>query len=486
MSLESIRLRATRGTQTAWTTGLKVYEKECVAANPIEIDLGWTTVHDTPQESFTVTVYWRGHYKGETIVSDWSVPLTVTFPASECAKSYDGSVWRWSHRLNFGGLKEAMTQNKTFNYADRSYDVIDLMVTVYANFTATYAKAHGNTYQSNRETQSLHIGYFPEFVIKNVRYEKSNAISIHYQTTWTRTDDRYCVEIFYDNNERRSILKKNVWGTITRGCANGRLGLIEFPTEYLENHVLGHDVHIRVRWNASYRANNMEFATADYRGPIEDATICNTPKLTLVPNAYGAKADQYVVNIKVTDTGDLKAPIDYATVKMRNGKYKVDEITVKAGEVAQFRFCPFNTNLIFDCVACRGTAVSRQVSIAASKIRHTKQSTVINSINDETFRAEFEYNQEFSVDTEAQKDIVKLAGRRRPSAFYGDGAAVSMSFDCDVVDTDAIDLESLPEFGDFIIRMADGRRYALAGTVSLNWSNPHYKHVTISGEEVDA
>ena len=482
MSLGNIALRSVNPT-SEWTTGLRVYEMD--DGRRRNVQLSWTTEYADCHESFTITVFWRGWYRGRPIQSSWSDAIIVTIPVSKCSKTYDGKLYRWYTYLDFDYLRSAIA-GQSFDYRDRLFDQIELSVTVWSNYQSWYTEKF-NQYQSNHAKQTLWIGYFPMYVIEEARYEKSNWISLYYTTTWERNDDRFCIDVFYDYTEGRSVLAKTIWGTVSRGCKlPDQKGLIEFSTENLLTHVKDHQIRIVVRFNASYRPVNLDFAEARVEGFLEDGTICNTPYLEFVPTPQLTKDSRYCVNIKATDTGDLFAPIEFITIKMRDGKYKIDEMTVKPGEIASFRFCPFNTPLVFDAIASRGQGTSKQVSIAMAGVRHESNSTVITSVDDPSVLIDAEFNQDFSVSTEAEKEIVKLAGRARPSAFYGDGGSTTMTFGAILIDDDAIEVEHIPESGDFVIRLADGRRYALSGNASLSWDHPRFKQLTISGEEVDA
>ena len=87
---------------------------------------------------------------------------------------------------------------------------------------------------------------------------------------------------------------------------------------------------------------------------------------------------------------------------------------------------------------------------------------------------------------QADFDTVKLAGRRRPSAFYGTGGTTSVSFGGYVLNDSAESFEAIADAGDVVCRFPDGRRYAIAPTVSLSYSNPAVVRVGVSGYEVQA
>lgn len=480
---------------TTSSNGYRVYENAdaSVGSSGHPIRLVWTTEFGPDvQNNFVFSIRWRAWEKGMSLRTAWSDTYAATLNASTCnpTQPIRNGRWWWSHDLDIDGLLHDIADSSgAFRYDTRRFDQIDMTVSLYTNYTTS----EGVKRKSETATVNLYIGHIPEYRITSVFYEESDLMVIEYDTTWTRKDDRYCFEELYVSgygsvfdqldddtfsdiiqiaDEEDSALRGNTWGTVT---APGR---IEVPTKLLTQHLKGKSVYLDIRFNASYRPVDMDFANARGYFEVEDRTICNTPTIRLV-----ASDDPYSVSVRTGDSGDLNAPIEKVTVKLMGGKYDADEVTVEPGEVATLRFCPFATPLVIEAVGSRGKATSKSVAASAGRIT-TGGITVLDSIAEE-LRVTLTWNQVHDIVTTGEREMIKLA-RRRPSAFYGTGGAASFSMQAALIDEDGKDLERLPELGDVMVRIHDGRRYAIAMEAGISWEGPRVKTVTVSGEEVDA
>lgn len=470
MSIEGLRIHGISMTSNG---DLRIYESTGDVNNNARI--GWTTALKDPQEFFMVTVRWRGYLKNSPYESAWSQEFTKTLSASqvECQQEASGR-WYWSVGFSQLQILEKLTNRSIWSFYSRIYDTIEFSISVQSKFTGSFASEYGQAY-SEICSGTRYIGYIPEYRITNVVYEKSDAISIYYTTKdWNRADDRYCVDRCQDVMRASDLCKELVWGTVSS------YGKIEFPTSLLLDHVKNRQINLLVRFNAAYRQSNLDFSTASYMGVVEDGTICNTPQIY-----YSASSNKHEVVIQTADSGDLNAPIEQVTVKMVGGKYDLDEVTVPCGEKAVFPFVPFNQDVSFSAVGSRGNAISDLVALASTMVRHDGGSTVLTSV--QTLKeVEIAYGQEFSLTAGKQREEVELAGRRRPVVLYGKGGKTDFRFDATLVEVDAMDIEAMGDEGVLMLRLADGRRYALSADITLTWSNPHFKSLSISGAEVDA
>lgn len=488
MAILNLGLTGSTYTQSS-SNGYRVYESadSSVGSAGHDIYLTWSTEYGgAVQDSFTFTFYWRGWSKGTSGVSAWSSPITVTVDANLVTRRqpYSGGRTWWYYPItSLAFISEAFPDG--IRYDTRAYDQIDVQVSLYSNYTnSAGVKRKSDTVRAN-----VYVGHVPEYSITSVYYEESDLVVIEYDTTWERQDDRYCFEEAYVTDYGAvsddpyfsdiiqivddTILKTRVWGTIT---APGR---IEVPTSILNQHIKNRVLYLDIRFNAAYRPADMDFANARGYFEVEDRTICNTPTLRLT-----SSNDPYSVSVVTGDSGDLDAPIEKVTVKLLGGQYGADEVTVTPGDTATLRFCPFGQPLCIEAVGSRSKATSASVSVWAPAIVVTRGITVLDSIAANS-RAILEYNQTFDIKTTGEKEIVKLA-RRRPSAFYGTGGSTSVRMQTVLVDESGLGIERMPELGDVMMRIHDGRRYALAAEVSLSWEGPRIKNVTISGEEVSA
>lgn len=480
---------------TTSSNGYRVYESadSSVGSSGHPIRLVWTTEFGPDvQDTFTFTVRWRAWERGMSLRTAWSETYAATFNASACSPQQPvrNGRWWWSHDLDVDGLLyDIADSGGAFRYDTRRFDQIDMTVSLYTNYTTS----EGVKRKSETATVNLYVGHIPKYEITSVYYEESDLMVIEYETTWERKDDRYCFEelyvsgygsvfdqiedesfsdIIHIEDETASALKGNTWGTVTA------LGRIEVPTKQLTQHLKGKSVYLDIRFNASYRPADLDFANARGYYEVEDRTICNTPTLRVT-----ASDDPYSVSVLTGDSGDLGAPIEKVTVKLFGGKYDADEVTVSPGEVATLRFVPFATPLVVEAVGSRGKATSRSVAASAGRI-DVGGITVLDSIAEEE-RVTLQWNQTHDITSAGERETIKLA-RRRPSAFYGTGGTTAFSMQAVLIDEDGRDLERLPEYGDVMVRIHDGRRYAIAMEAGVSWDGPRIRTVTVSGEEVDA
>ena len=159
-------------------------------------------------------------------------------------------------------------------------------------------------------------------------------------------------------------------------------------------------------------------------------------------------------------------------------------VTVECGEVAIMRGCPLNTPLVFEGVGSNGVSTSKKVTVLDGITIKAKGVALIESVDPDGGRVELVYNQSFSVSSEAEGDTVKLAGRRRPSSFYGHGGTRSVKVEGVLLDDAGTDIEAMPEHGDAFVLLPDGRAYKCRISVSLDWDFPRLRNVSVSGEEV--
>lgn len=465
---------------------VKIFE----GGEPREVQIVWTTEQGTDfNKSFTLAIKYKGWYKGMTTCTGWSAVRTQEIDASACHRNppHPSSRWYWMHNLDIDGVLSEITSGGKWAYETRKFDTIEFNISIIANHTESYIE------QFHEETTGPAffdgwIGNIPKYTITNVYYESSDLLVIEYNTTWTRIDDRWCIEMLwlYESESRvyNACDQGALWGSVSK------LGRIEVPVSSLRYHIKNRRIRLTVRFNATYRLPNWQFAHATYDGICGDLSICNTPYVTLVgePTEYGVG-----VIIRVGDLHDLGAPIEKVTVKLRGGKYSFHQKTVNVGDVATFGQCPLNKELYFDVVGSRGKATSAVVSIKVAPIKsehgwleHLPSGEMVPLI----WRAASD-DRGLSVKTQGNYEMVNLA-RRRPSAMWGDGGTTSVSITRAFLRSedglDMIDqLELFAELGgEFVIRDPDGHVYAIAGTVSISNPSKTYWKVTISGDEVDA
>lgn len=467
--------------QQGTTSGILVREEEDVAGER-KIRLVWSTEWGTPrQDRWVITMEASGYPVGDT----YSVPIgsaTETFPSSECHETKpdgdSGRVW-WSHDLDVGGLlSKILGPTKKWMYSTRQYDTVDFVVSVHSIFNEPLASGQA---ESDTAWLDFSIGYCPTYVITGAHYEAGDVLVIDYETSWLRKDDRFSLE---EEASRPGgactvdgvpLLYAGVHGTISS------IGRIEVPASKLTQHVAGKSVYLNIWFNASYRPISLEFAHAVGTVTVVDNRTCSTPFLTLLEVGE-------TIRIATSDTHDQQLSSEYVTIKMVGSKYSVDQVTVPMGGVAEFRFAPFSSTVEFEAVGyTSGGATSRVSTRRRTTTPASTGAIVIDPVTQgrrvrlDTFETGSDIGP--TVSTSPQVETVKLAGRKRPSAYYGEGATSTVSVSAALLG-DASDVEALAEVGDVMLRFPDGRRYCIAPNVKVSRVSEALVKVTISGSEV--
>ena len=469
--------------------GLLVDEAEDVNGGR-DIRLVWSTEEDDQTNYQWVisidvtTVHLKGG--GDTYGSSLGIGThTQTFEAGEChmVKPYgdNGRVW-WSHSLDVDGLLgEICGSTHQWMYSTRKYDSIDFVARVHSNWAEGTGIPGGTG--SDTATLSFSVGFLPIYTLTSAYYESDETFVIEYSTTWTRKDDRYAVENSANAEggasavEGRPILYNFYWDTV---AANGR---IEVPVSYLTEHIAGKEVYLNVRFNAAYRPSGMEFARASKTLTVGDNRTCNTPRLTLVSSTVNG------ILIKTEDSGDGDLPPDWVTVKMVGSRYSVDQVRVRCGEQALFRFAPFGEQVQFQGIGSTDSgAVSGPSNVITTYSAGVPGGIVIDDIDSlSSVSLPLRLTSGDMGPTVERKPVmetVKLAGRKSPSAYYGTGSTANVSFSAALLDEDGVDVEGISEWGDVMVRFPDGRRYCIAPTVRVSRLTSRIISVDISGEEV--
>ena len=456
--------------------------------------LVWTTDSGTgTHKSFTITISFSGIPKGLTTQTAQSKIYTKTLNISECnehTSQYASGVF-WAVGLSkFDDLvsKLGSYTNDDIDYANRSYDYLKFDVSIIANYADDFEWAQGQT-SSPPEYANLTVSYIPDYVISDVYYDEPELIVIEYTAEgWTRFDDRWALHNAKVSDgtstmlKSESIIAQNTWGTVTK------YGRIECPASAFTESLMGKDIRLMVRFVASYQPIGGAGNTDTWEDTVTSKILKNTPTLSLASN------DGSSIAFNVGDSGDKDAEIDTVTVTMEDGRYTVDTVTVvKEGSSfpqAVFRFCPYNKDLSFTAIGTKGKGASNPKTVSGVKLKNRNKTSF--DVIDGTGHVDLYQDIETSISTANNHDLVQFKGRRRPSAFYGEGGTTSLSFSASMLYEDADDFMALAQAelgdtGDIMVRLPDGRRYAMAvDSCDVDWTLRNQKQVSISGEEVDA
>lgn len=463
------------------TLGLKVFERED-SLGARDIRLVWSTeLGSDTNKSWTVGFSAYGYAKG-TYAEAPICTVQDEFTPAQCheSKPYGdgGRVW-WSHDLGIGGALSKLTGSGAWTYASRKYDSI--RIEAFARSTYVNTMPDGST-QSETARLTTYIGFVPEYEITGAYYEDKDRLTITYSTTWTRKDDRWWI---CDEDGRvggksvvggKALTTESTSGTITS------IGRIDVPAERLSTFVAGKSVRLNVHFNASYRPIGDFFANSVKELVVANRTTCDGVSLVLV--SVGK-----TVKVRATAPTSDTMP-DGAIIMVDDSHYNFDIMQVALGEVAEFKYLPFGSEVKLSAIGYRDNGSTSESTSSLTVKTPGGGGCVIDVLSTGErlvmTMTEGGADKGPTVKTSPECDTVKLAGRSRPSAFYGTGGSTSVSFSGVVLDEDARDYEALAEKGDILLRFSDGRRYAITPEVQIARADIHKMTVKISGEEVSA
>ena len=473
--------------------GALMYERDDAShASGHDLRLSFTTEFGSDvQESFTIRVSAKGYPKGMSYESQWK-DFEATVPASQCneSRSYSGGRVSWSVPLTAIGTLVAEFGGGKWTYAGRAYDTATFEVSVRANWSRDVMGVGGSKpdWVSEWAHAELYMGFLATYVLTQAYYESADLLVIEYATTWTRQDDRFAIgtdthvaatvgggddEGIILLSSSGGVLAQEYWGTV---AAPGR---IEVPVSLLTRHLRGKAVWFDVAFNPAYRPYAIaRRGVAQGELVVGDKAECDSCTLAVVPSE-----DPYAVWIKTGDAHDLDSPITEVSVKCRTATGYSSQETVRVGQVAKMRGCPLNTPLVFEGVGGNGYSTSRKVTVVTAGEIKARAVVVVESAVTES-RAVIRFDKKYRVSSEPERETMKLAGRSRPSSFYGHGGTTSVEVSGVLVDEDGTDIERMVKEGDVYMRLPDGRAYRCTATAALDWDFDRLRNVTVTGEEV--
>lgn len=446
-------------------------------------------------KSFEFQITFTGLVKGKNIETRESSTFTATIPVAQChehTSPYGSGVFWGISFSQISGLLANLTNGDTganLTYGKRKYDRLKLNVSIRANFIQDW---WGIGMNSSWENQQIELIYVPQLIIDKVYYDESDLVVIEYSTPdWSRDDDRWALNYirgaegpFY-NATRYLVDEDNTWGS----CA--KQGRIELSTDLLKYSMMNKNVRIQLRIVPSYMPPTQTnyFATDTRTLTVGNETVRNTPTIERI------NSDKNKIEFALGDGGDKGKPINQITVKMEGGLYKIDQITVSQNEDGTFphvifKFIPFNTPVYFTAIGSNEKDVSEPKTIGPFTLSNRNR-TVFDSLINGT-HVELVDDVQTSIEDRNNQTLVQMAGKRRPSAFYGAGGTTNLSFSATMLFDDANQFLSLADsnetfVGDVMVRLPDGRRYAMAvDSAKADWTLRNQKTVTISGQEVSA
>lgn len=464
------------------TVGIKIFEREDgKGSRPIRIVWSTELGSDT-QASWVISVSATGYPTGQYDESQICSATAQISPIACHETKPDGDAGRvwWSHDLDVGDALSKMTGGtKSWKYDGRAYDSIRLEVSVHSIFVSQLPD--GRT-QSETAWLTCFIGFVPEYSLVSAYYDSKDYLAITYTTTWTRKDDRWYL---CDDPSKvggmcavggRSLTRQNTNGTISA------IGTILVPTSSLTTNISGKSVYFNVHFNSVYRQMGDFFANATKTLVVGSRLECSGVNVAVVEEGER-------VGIKVTQ-GSTKSPADGATVMVDGGHYSFDSKDVAIGGVAYFDKLPFGKDVTFSAIGYTTAGATSKTTSSVTVRTPPSSGLVIDALStgDRLVMTMTEGGADKgpTVRSTRESTTVKLAGRERPSAFYGTGGTTYVSFSGVVLDDDADDFEALAEVGDIMLRFPDGRRYVISPTIEVSRKSLYAMRVKISGDEVSA
>lgn len=462
--------------------------------SPVSLYFNWSTRTGLDwSKTFVMKVRWRGIPKGtvgtgEVGNTPWSEWEEKRIPASSCSptqRANDDRTW-WSIPLG-SIVPESEISGGSWYYPYRKYDQVQIRISMYAEYIEGMIDADGNSY-SPTTTSDIWVGYFPDYTITDIYQQGSSVIITYTAEGWTRTDDRY--EILDLTADKKDMLSSWTFGT--QSGAVEKIGWIEIPTSSLRFLPKeGSTVYAKVRWNASYREAGMDFADASAVFTFENKSTANTPTGSVTVNPDGS------ISVGVGDSGDKGNEIYQAIVKVEGDGFEFDQVVVDTVDMANalLNFPPLGKEIT---VQIQGTTATGGVSevIERKVFVPADGKALIDAFDQDGNRVgeqcKLDANLDWSVKRSRNFDTVKLAGRQRPSAFFGEGGTSSISLSGIVFwkglgKFDADRFYALGEADMVVIRFPDGQRFVsvIDGITTSESASDKKTKVSISATEVE-
>lgn len=457
MAVTDVGLSALTSESTDYINGYRVY----AGASDKPLYLKWRTLSGAEaNDSFDISVDYRYVPRGTSedgYWTDWHGGGWTNIPVSECNGRQSGgqSGWQWSldlaTLLDRCGLKEGFTDGSTFGFGSRKFDIVHMQVNIKSQMS--------NGSASPRTDTQLWLGYFPAYEIERVYCDTLDEVKVEYFADgWERVDDRWSLESL-DVDGASLLLNSKPWGTVARHSASGN-GTVIIPVEKLAKAApIGKNVYLKLNFNAAYRQSGAEFASAETILECENDAECNTPTLSIV-----AEGDRVLVT--VGDAGDKDKAVKSCLVKLEGSEYRFDQQIINVGETAVFDYLPRGVPLEFSAVATAGEGtVSSEATATCPALRSTNALSLV-SLLDPSLKACAKYDLTIDDDFKPERQTIKLAGRNRPSVFYGEGGEALWNLSFSIL-PESLEPDpscrkdawsKLSEAGDCVLFLADGTR----------------------------
>ena len=488
MAVTNIGLSAQGSSSSDAVTGYRVY----AGGQSAPIYLKWKTVSGAEiNKAFDIAVNYRLIPRGSSEGSgytpwktDWTTWKSV--PLSSCdGRQLDGEGgWQWSIGLaellalcsndEHPGLDKSFTPDGSFSFGSRMFDQVQIDVHIKSQYVDGFADSSGRGH-SPRTDASLWIGYFPSYEVERIYIDNVSTLKIDYSADgWERTDDRWELQSLTAGGEE--MLASKPWGTVVRHSASGN-GTVVVPMEKLSRIPAGETVKASIRFNASYRASGADFASAEGEAECKVGGGCDDPALTVERQGGSAV-------VSVAANGDIERVL----VKMEGSEFAFDQAVTTPGSTVRFDFLPRNVEAVFTAMAMKGDGISGVVRASAGTAP-AEGVVVLSPLSDPSVRAAAVYKVSLEEGYAPEVETVKLAGRTRECAYYGEGGSAEWSLSFDIVGPESAERpwRRASESGDCAMLLSDGRRRVVAfDDFRITRGHPGFASARAYLTEVDA
>lgn len=461
------------------SVGLRVYGKTPDAA--ISPRICWTT-YDSAQDSFDISVRWRGVPKGgdggdEYGYTPWSSWVTNSFSKAECNlwnNDTDDMCHWW---VSLDDATNAAQIGGSWTYNTRVYDHIDIGVQIGAHPTGV-ADVYSNV-------GTLYVGAYPDYSVTDM-YVQGDWLVIQYEAPgWTRKDDRWAIVEFTKDN--REVLRPGSWGS--QAGKVEKLGWVTIPRSALQTLLEeGDTVRLHIRWNAWYMASGADWRDWDGVVTLSGHGSANTPTGGVTVNPDGS------ISVDVGDSGSGGGSINSWQVTIEGGGLEFDEISVtELDPNALLRYPPLDVPVT---VQVQGSTVTGGASsIVSQTVTVPSDGRLLIDPIDSTGERTSEQivaklNLDWSASSSRDKTVMKFAGRSRPSVAFGVGGSGTVSVSWVEPNPGRLPVadrfQSLSQAGMCVVRCPGGERYLVAidSVDTSEACDKGYTDVSISGQEV--
>lgn len=437
----------------------------------------WHTLYAESQKYANVAVAWRAVKRGDVPggegYGDWERSEADAsqvawywrrFPVSELWHSeadLDGPGYWWAAPLDFTSQDGSTVTHKSiaerlfagdYSFTGRSYDAIEMLVKVRMEY-----EEDGQTVSAPLAQATLYVGYIPEYHATGARVTKEGLVVAYTSPGWERSSDRWCADVGVSSSGGK-VVAAGTWGGLRRH------GELLVPSSQMLRDPYGEELSGTVRFNATWRPSGMPFASMSLAGIVlADTRTANTPTLRATAMPDGT------VLVDVGDSGDRGVPLAKATVRLVGGAYKdLDEAEVDVPGQHVFRFPPLGVQTSWEAVGVSGSGAVSKPARATCRTSNARQVTTYECLDGSAkVRARYDFTPKWT--GEQESELVKLAGRARETAGYGEGGSLRRDATftaftrpvCGVETVDVSDLDALAFAGGAMLRGPGGTRVKL-------------------------